>query len=132
VAALPEDGAQKADSTAIWLPAGVWGGWGVSEAVEGFVTTLPSMSGVPMVCTRLDGNMLFNRVLKQCAFWRGYLKRRIRRIAPGRTADLRCGTRVALTAGRGQRGSRRGDAHDHLHPEGVFFGRAGRQTLNRM
>jgi hypothetical protein len=33
------------DSAAIWLPDGVWAGWGVSEAVEGFVTSLPRMSG---------------------------------------------------------------------------------------
>jgi hypothetical protein len=40
-----EDVAQKADSTAISLPAGVEGGGGVSEAVEGFVTSLPRTSG---------------------------------------------------------------------------------------
>jgi hypothetical protein len=37
--------AQKADSAPNWLPGGVWGAGGVSEAVEGFVTTLPRMSG---------------------------------------------------------------------------------------
>jgi len=29
-----------ADSAAISLPGGVWGGWGVSEAREAFVTSL--------------------------------------------------------------------------------------------
>jgi len=33
-----------ADSAAISLPGGVWLGWRVSEAVEGFVTSLPRMS----------------------------------------------------------------------------------------
>ena len=40
VNALPEDAVQKADSTAISLPGKVRAGWGVSEAVEGFVTSL--------------------------------------------------------------------------------------------
>jgi hypothetical protein len=31
---------QETDSAAIWLPAGVWVGWGVSEAREAFVTSL--------------------------------------------------------------------------------------------
>jgi hypothetical protein len=34
-----------ADPTAIWLRGGVWGGWDVSEAMEGFVTSLARMSG---------------------------------------------------------------------------------------
>ena len=38
-------GAQKADSTTIWLPGGVWGGSGVSEAREAFVTSLADASG---------------------------------------------------------------------------------------
>ena len=42
---FPTDGlpcvtSQEADSAPNWLPGGVWGGWGVSEAVEGFVTSL--------------------------------------------------------------------------------------------
>jgi hypothetical protein len=38
-------GAQKADSTANWLPGGVCVGCCVSEAMEAFVTTFPRMSG---------------------------------------------------------------------------------------
>jgi hypothetical protein len=33
-------GAQKANSTAISLPRGVGSGWNVSEAAEGFVTSV--------------------------------------------------------------------------------------------
>jgi hypothetical protein len=36
--------AQEADSEGT-LPRGVGDGWGVSEAMEGFVTSLPRMSG---------------------------------------------------------------------------------------
>jgi hypothetical protein len=35
-----------ADSAPNWLPRGVGAGCGVSEAMEGFVTTLARMSGV--------------------------------------------------------------------------------------
>jgi hypothetical protein len=35
---------QEVDSPAIWLPGGVQVGWGVSEAREGFVTSLPGGS----------------------------------------------------------------------------------------
>jgi hypothetical protein len=38
-------GAQKADSTATSLPGRLGRGWGVSEALEGFVTSLPRISG---------------------------------------------------------------------------------------
>jgi hypothetical protein len=31
---------QEADSAAIWLPEGGWVGWGVSEVLAAFVTTL--------------------------------------------------------------------------------------------
>jgi hypothetical protein len=36
---------EEADFAAIWLPGVVGGGWGVSEAVEGFVASLASMFG---------------------------------------------------------------------------------------
>ena len=47
----PQPANEDADSAPNWLPGGVWGGWGVSEAVEGFVTSLPRMSGAPQRST---------------------------------------------------------------------------------
>lgn len=52
---------QKADSAAIWLPGAVGGGWGVSEAREGFVTSFASGS-VASSCLGAKGGKRIRRV----------------------------------------------------------------------